>query len=289
VTPEARLTRGDDGGAAPGSKTIIMGILNLTPDSFYDGGRFVETSAAIEQAEKMLDKGADWIDIGGESSRPGAEPVTLQEESNRVIPLIKALAHRGVNISVDTTKAALAERVLAEGAGMINDISAFSYDPEMASVCARHKAHVVLMHMRGTPQSMQTNTAYGDLISEVYAYFEERMAFALEHGIDREKIILDPGIGFGKSVEGNIELIQNIDVFKKLGRPILIGASRKSFIGAVTNEPSADRLAGSLSIASIAVMRGADIVRVHDVGETKQAVLMAEAVKAALHRSPLRA
>jgi len=269
-----------------GRGTIIMGILNVTPDSFFDGGKFIDTSAALDRAMQMIDDGADWVDIGGESSRPGASPVTLEEERRRVIPIVKKLAARGVAISVDTTKAALASEALEEGAGMINDISAFSFDPDMASVCAGHNALCVLMHMRGTPRTMQSNTDYNDIVGEVYAFFKERIAFAADHGVDRERIILDPGIGFGKSSSGNIKLIQNIDVFKQLGYPILIGASRKSFIGSVTNEPAADRLAGSLGAAAVSVMNGADILRVHDVKETICAVLMAEAMRGRAEHAP---
>jgi len=278
-----------EGLSSEGRGTIIMGILNITPDSFYDGGRFSKPAAAMDRAREMLDEGADWIDIGGESSRPGATPIGLKEETRRVIPVVKELAGRGVTLSVGTAKAALAERALGEGARIINDISAFSADADMASVCARHKAFCVLMHMRGTPRTMQSNTEYSDLTGEVYAYLERRVAFAVNRGIDKDKIILDPGIGFGKSVGGNIELIRNIDVFKKLGRPILIGASRKSFIGAVTNDPHGDRMAGSLAVAAMAVMKGATIVRVHDVRETRQAVLMAEAVRGAGQSSRLGA
>ncbi len=286
---EGRLIEVREGLRPPVRRTIIMGILNITPDSFFDGGRFTGTKAAMDRASQMLDEGADWIDVGGESSRPGASPVTLQEESKRIIPVVKALAARGVTVSVDTTKAALAMRALDEGACIINDISAFSMDQSMASVCAKSGAYCVLMHMRGTPRTMQSHTGYRDLVGEVYAFLEQRLAFAVDHGVDRDKIILDPGIGFGKSAEGNIELIRNLGVFKKLGRPLLVGASRKSFIGAVTGEPGADRLAGSLSVAAIAVMKGADILRVHDVGETRQAVAMAEAIRGPRQSPPLRA
>lgn len=277
---------GGDGLRPSGRKTIIMGIINLTPDSFYDGSRFTKPTAAIDRAMCLLDEGADWIDLGGESSRPGASPVSLDEEIKRVIPIVKALAKRGMIVSVDTTKAEIAKRALDEGARIINDISSFSMDKEMASVCAKFKAHCVLMHMRGTPRSMQSDTEYGDIVAEVYAYLERRVAFAVGEGLDRERIIIDPGIGFGKSAEGNIELIRNIEALKKLGRPLLIGASRKSFIGKLRAGPEADRLAGSLSIAAIAVMKGADILRVHDVRETRQAVSMAEAVRG-VAKSPL--
>jgi len=283
------LVQDEDGVLSPArSKIIIMGILNLTPDSFYDGGRFIEPSAAIDRALEMLDEGADWIDIGGESTRPGSSSVSLQEESERIIPTVKALADMGVTVSVDTTKADLADRALGEGARIINDISAFSLDPSMASVCARHKAFCVLMHMRGVPKTMQSHIGYGDIVREVCDYLEGRIAYAVDEGVDIEKVILDPGIGFGKSAEGNAELIRNIEVFKKLGRPILVGASRKSFIGAMANDADADRLAGSLSVAVMSAMKGADILRVHDVKETRQALIVAEAIRGPWGNSPLR-
>ncbi len=264
-----------------------MGILNITPDSFYDGGRFMEPSVAMDRALEMLDDGADWIDVGGESTRPGSSPVTIQEESDRIIPTVKALASLGMTVSVDTTKADIADRALGEGARIINDISAFSLDPSMASVCARHKAFCVLMHMRGAPGTMQLNTGYDDIVGEVYAYLEDRLAYAISEGVDREKIVLDPGIGFGKSAEGNAELIRNIEVFKKLGRPVLLGASRKSFIGALTRDAAADRLPGSLGVAVIAAMKGVDILRVHDVKETRQALILAEAIRGPRADSPI--
>jgi dihydropteroate synthase len=225
----------------------------------------------------MAEEGAHWIDVGGESSRPGAEPVSLDEESRRVIPVVEALAREGLTVSVDTTKAAVAERALDAGARIINDISAFSMDDEMAPTCARYGAHCVLMHMRGTPRTMQAHTAYEDIVAEVRAYLEARMAFAVSRGVRKDRIIVDPGIGFGKSAEGNMELLRGIRAFLSLGRPVLIGASRKSFIGAVTGDPDADRLGGSVAVAVLAVLNGAGILRVHDVRETRQAVLLAEA------------
>ncbi len=268
----------DSGFLSSSHSTFIMGILNVTPDSFSDGGAFIQQSAALERARQMLGEGADWIDVGGESSRPGAEPVSAEEESARVLPVIKALAREGVTLSVDTTKASVARAALEAGASIINDISAFSMDREMAEVCANFKARVVLMHMRGAPQTMQSDTEYRDIVGEVYSYLEARLESAVRRGVDRENIILDPGLGFGKSAEGNLELIGNLSVFKKLGRPILLGASRKSFIGAVSGDDAGERLAGSLAVAAAAVLKGADVLRVHDVRETKQAVLMAEAI-----------
>jgi len=277
------LRGGEGAPKVSGCGTIIMGILNLTPDSFYDGGRYLSARDAITRALEMRDEGANWIDVGGESSRPGAEPVSLAEETRRVIPVVEALACEGLNVSVDTTKAALAKRAIKAGAGMINDISAFSMDDDMARVLAGSKAYCVLMHMRGTPRTMQANTAYDDIVAEVYGYLEERIDYALNRGVKRERIIIDPGIGFGKSAEGNIALLRNLGLFRKLGRPVLVGASRKSFIGALTGDPGADRLGGSLAVAALAVMKGADILRVHDVRETRQAVLMAEALTGRAH------
>ncbi len=283
MSPDMGLRGGEGAPKVSGCGTIIMGILNLTPDSFYDGGRYLSARDAITRALEMRDEGANWIDVGGESSRPGAEPVSLAEETRRVIPVVEALACEGLNVSVDTTKAALAKRAIKAGAGMINDISAFSMDDDMARVLAGSKAYCVLMHMRGTPRTMQANTAYDDIVAEVYGYLEERIDYALNRGVKRERIIIDPGIGFGKSAEGNIALLRNLGLFRKLGRPVLVGASRKSFIGALTGDPGADRLGGSLAVAALAVMKGADILRVHDVRETRQAVLMAEALTGRAH------
>ncbi len=260
-----------------GRGAIIMGILNLTPDSFYDGGRYMRPEAAVARALEMAEEGARWIDVGGESSRPGAEPVSLEEETRRVIPVVEALAREGLTVSVDTTKAAIAERALDAGARIINDISAFSMDPEMAPTCARYGARCVLMHMRGTPRTMQADTAYGDIVTEVRSYLEERIAHAVSRGVRKDRIIIDPGIGFGKSAEGSMEILCSLGAFSSLGRPLLIGASRKSFIGAVTGDPGADRLGGSVAAAVLAVLGGADVLRVHDVGATAQAVRMAEA------------
>ncbi|MFQ5354344.1 MAG: dihydropteroate synthase, partial [Thermodesulfobacteriota bacterium] len=269
MSPGGGLMDGSAGLMPSGQSTIIMGILNVTPDSFFDGGNFINASAAVRRGEEMIGEGADWIDVGGESSRPGAEPVTAGEESARVIPVIRALVRAGATVSVDTTKAAVAIKALEEGARIVNDISAFSMDPEMAGVCAKYRAISVLMHMRGTPKSMQSDTEYKDLAGEVYGYLEARMEYAVSRGVDRDKIILDPGIGFGKSAEGNVELIRNIPHFKRLGRPLLVGASRKSFIGSLTGGGPGDRLAGSLAVAVAAVLKGADVLRVHDVRETK--------------------
>ncbi|GMR04540.1 MAG: hypothetical protein BMS9Abin23_0438 [Thermodesulfobacteriota bacterium] len=252
-----------------------MGILNVTPDSFYDGGRSLE-KGAVKRGLEMVDDGADWIDVGGESSRPGAEPVSLEEELKRVVPVVAELASRGVTVSVDTTKSEVARRSLEEGAEIINDISAFSMDPDMAAVCRDYGAASILMHMRGTPSTMQNNVEYVDLISEVCDFLESRLSYAVDNGIEREKTIVDPGIGFGKSREGNLDIIRNLSRFTALGRPILAGPSRKSFLGLAG---AAQRLGGTLAASTVLIMNGADILRVHDVKEVRRAADMADALK----------
>ncbi len=279
-----RVIERDGGEWIVGPRTAIMGILNVTPDSFSDGGMFADTAAAVERGVQMAEEGADWIDVGGESTRPGAAPVETEEEIKRVVPVVEALAAKGLRVSVDTTKARVAEAALGAGAGMINDVSALSADPEMAGVCARYAAPVVLMHMRGTPSTMQQDTSYTDLVSEVYNYLADRMEYAVEQGIGREKIIIDPGLGFGKSREGNYELIRRLREFRSLGRPVLVGASRKSFT-AIEGEDVANRLSATLSVNALAVLNGASVLRVHDVAESARAVAAAEAVRDAGRKS----
>lgn len=271
--------KGPNGPLKIGPGTLIMGILNVTPDSFSDGGRFMDAGRALERALEMVSEGAAWIDIGGESTRPGAAPVGAEEEKRRVVPVVEALAREGLVVSVDTTKASVAEAALSSGASMINDVSALSMDPEMAGVAARHGCPVVLMHMRGTPGTMQLDTFYEDLVSEVYGYLHSRIEFAARRGIDPENVIVDPGLGFGKSVEGNLEILGRLREFRSLGRPVLAGPSRKSFIGKTLggSEP-ADRLAGTLAACVLAVNNGAAILRVHDVGEAARAAAVADAV-----------
>lgn len=262
-----------------GPATIIMGILNVTPDSFSDGGRFMDPSRALERALEMASEGADWIDIGGESSRPGAEPVDSSEEMRRVVPVIEALAKKGLVVSVDTTKATVAEAAIDAGASIVNDISALSFDPDMAGVVARRGVPLIIMHMRGTPKTMQLDTVYGDLMSEVYGYLHSRIEFAMEAGIDPESVIVDPGLGFGKSVEGNLELLGRLREFKSLGRPVLAGPSRKSFIGKTLNAAGPDEtLAGTVAVCALAVNNGAAILRVHDVKEARRAATIADAI-----------
>lgn len=266
-----------------GRRTLIMGVLNVTPDSFYDGGKFLNVDKAVSRGLEMIEDGADWIDLGGESSRPGALPVALEEELKRVVPVAAELAKRGAVVSIDTTKAEVARRSLDAGAEIINDISALSFDPDMAKVCAGCNAPVILMHKRGRPRDMQKNVEYDDLTAEVFNYLAQRIDFAEASGIDPERIIIDPGIGFGKSAEGNLELIRNLGEFKTLGKPVLIGLSRKSFIAGVGGAPGAlspeHRLAGTLAASAVAIQNGAHILRAHDVKEARQAFAVADGVK----------
>lgn len=276
-----------------GGRTLIMGVLNVTPDSFYDGGRYLDAGLALERAHRMVAEGADWVDVGGESTRPGATPVPVDEELRRVIPVVEEIAKAGIAVSVDTAKATVAERALGAGAEVINDVTALEGDPRMAAVCAASGAAVVLMHMRGTPVSMQADVRYSDIVSEVRSYLKARIRFAVESGIDADKIVIDPGIGFGKSAEGSLELIRRLGEFASLGTPLLVGLSRKSFIGALvdsdraaslTDTPSGSpaseaRLAGTIAASVVAIMNGAQILRVHDVKETREAALVADSVK----------
>ncbi|RKY66424.1 MAG: dihydropteroate synthase [Candidatus Latescibacterota bacterium] len=268
-----------DGRKLPLDRALIMGVLNVTPDSFSDGGLYFRTEDAVRRAEEMAQEGADIIDIGGESSRPGAEPVPLEEELRRVIPVVREVARRlSVPISVDTYKAEVARRALEEGASIVNDISALRFDPNMAEVVARRRAPVVLMHMKGTPRDMQRNPYYEDVLGEVEGFLKERKEAAVGMGIPEENIILDPGIGFGKRVQDNLQLLKNLDRLVALGSPVLVGTSRKSFIGAVLDLPVEERLEGTLATLVLAVAKGAKILRVHDVRPAVRVVRMAEAV-----------
>ncbi len=265
-------------------KTFIMGILNVTPDSFSDGGKFYDTGRAVEQALIMQDEGADIIDIGGESSRPGAKPVSPDVELSRVIPVLKAIVKKTkVIVSIDTIKATVAEEALSEGAEMVNDVSALRGDPKMAPLLAKQKVPVVLMHMRGTtPQSMQANIHYRNLISEIIEFLTERISFAQTSGITHSRIIIDPGIGFGKSIEkDNFTILKHLAKFKSLGKPILVGPSRKAFLGHLLDLPVNDREEATAAAVAVAVMNGANIVRVHDIKKIKQVIRVADAIKAA--------
>jgi len=261
-----------------GPRTLIMGILNVTPDSFSDGGRFFEKNRAIERALEMVEEGADWIDVGGESTRPGATPVTLNEELERVLPVVEALSGKA-DISVDTMKSEVARLALQAGAEIINDVSALGADPDMAGVCAEYCAPVVLMHMRGTPATMQKDVGYIDLMAEVFKYLSERIDYAESRGIGREKIMLDPGLGFGKSIEGNLEIISRLAEFKSLGRPILVGPSRKSFIAGTIGKEG--RETGTVAAVAASILNGANAVRVHDVSGALAAARMADALRRA--------
>ena len=246
-----------------------MGILNVTPDSFSDGGRFFDSRQAIEHGLQMARDGADMIDVGGESSRPGAEPVPVEEELKRVVPVIKALSgETDCLLSVDTRKARVAEASLAAGAHLINDITALTHDPAMPAVARDQGAGVILMHMRGDPKTMQLAPAYGDVVEEVAGYLEQRIRDLEGVGLSRHSLAVDPGIGFGKTVEHNVSLIARVDRLAHLGRPVVIGLSRKSFIGTITGREVQDRLPGSLAATAYVIQRGAHVIRVHDVKES---------------------
>jgi dihydropteroate synthase len=263
-----------------GRRPLVMGIVNVTPDSFSDGGRFADPEFAVEHGLKLLAEGADLLDIGGESTRPGSRPVPVEEETRRVVPVVAGLARQtSVALAVDTTKAEVARRSLDAGAAIINDVTGLRGDPEMPAVLAASDAGVVVMHMQGTPATMQANPQYGDVVAEVAAFFDERLQALAAAGIARERIALDPGIGFGKNVDHNLDLLANLDAFAKLGWPICLGVSRKGFIGTICGRPVGERLAGSLAVACIAAARGAaQILRVHDVAATRDAVLLLEAI-----------
>ena len=257
-----------------------MGVVNVTPDSFSDGGVHLDPEAAIAAGRRMLDEGAAIVDVGGESTRPGSEGVGLDEELRRVVPVLEGLA--GAPVSIDTAKAEVARRALALGAEIVNDVTALRGDREMAEVVAESNAYLCLMHMRGEPRTMQVDPTYDDVAAEVAAFLEERLSFAVAAGIEESRICLDPGIGFGKTVEQNFELIRRLDVLLALGRPILVGFSRKSSLGRVLGDPSAvtGTTAASLGAAVAAYERGASSLRAHDVREHVEALAVARAVAA---------
>ncbi len=261
------------------TRPLIMGVLNVTPDSFSDGGKFIDVGNALAQAECMIAEGADIIDIGGESTRPGAEPVWEGEEADRVVPVIEALQGKNIPISIDTRHSFVMEKALGAGAHVINDVTALTYDPESISIAANSIAPIILMHSQGDPKTMQDRPVYNDTLLDVYDYLAQRIAACETAGIAKSRLILDPGIGFGKRmVQDNLALINGLPLLHTLGCPILFGASRKSFIGAISGEEDpAKRLPGSLAAAMRAVELGASIVRVHDVAETKQALAMVQA------------
>ncbi len=263
-----------------GPRPLVMGILNVTPDSFSDGGRFAAVDAAVAHAQRLIEDGADLLDIGGESSRPGATPVPLDVELARVVPVVERLAGRvAVPLSVDTYKPEVARLCLAAGAHVVNDITGLA-DPLMAEVVHDAGAGAVVMHMQGTPQTMQQNPHYDDVVAEVGRFFETRLQNLEGQGIAREQVVLDPGIGFGKRTEHNLTLLARLEVFARLDRPVVLGVSRKGLLGRLLDRPVGERLAGSLAAVCYAMGRGAvQIVRVHDVRETRDAVVFFEAVQ----------
>lgn len=260
-------------------RPLVMGVVNVTPDSFFDGGRYARTDAAIGQALRLVEEGADLLDIGAESTRPGSESIDEGEERRRLIPVVTAVAKAvKIPISVDTMKSTVAQAALEAGAVIVNDVSALRADPAMAEVVAATGAAVVLMHMQGTPRTMQKAPAYDDVVGEVAEFFRERLRFCSGRGIGQDQIVLDPGIGFGKLLLHNLTLLGQLETFLPLGRPVLVGVSMKSFIGQVLDRPVEERSWGTAAAIALAVRHGAHILRVHDVGAMKEVVAMAAAI-----------
>ena len=258
-----------------------MGVVNVTPDSFSDGGEFLDAETAIAHGRRLAAEGADILDIGGESTRPGADPVDPGEELRRVIPVVEALAGGDAAVSIDTTKAAVAGRALQAGASIVNDVSAFRFEPELAALVAQAGCDCCLMHMLGEPRTMQQDPRYADVVADVTAFLEERMAFAVGEGVSEERIWLDPGIGFGKTVGHNLELLRRLDEIAAIGRPVVVGTSRKSFIGKLTGDRTEDdRLPGTIATSVLALERGARVFRVHDVAPVADALKVAAATVA---------
>ncbi len=256
-----------------GTTPKLMGIVNVTPDSFSDGGRYLQTGAAVDHALDLVRQGADLLDVGGESTRPGAAPVDPDEELRRVIPVIQELARQTeIPISIDTRKSRVAREALAAGAVIVNDVSAATHDPEMLSVCADSQCGLILMHMQGTPQTMQENPIYNDVVQEVFCYLNERLAHCKTLGIRTERVVFDPGIGFGKRSEHNLALLQNIAVLRGSGRPVLIGHSRKRFLQSLLGRPVDERLAGTIGLSIALAMQSTDLLRVHDVAAVRDAL-----------------
>ena len=257
-----------------------MGVINVTPDSFSDGGQFAETGTAVAHGRRLVGEGAHILDIGGESTRPGAEAVGEEEELARVVPVVEGLVgeNLGVEISIDTAKAAVAEAALDAGAGIVNDVTAFRSAPELAGLVAERGARCCLMHMLGEPRTMQRDPRYGEVVSEVKSFLEERLAFAVSEGVEEDRVWLDPGIGFGKTVEHNLELLRRLDELVAIGRPIVVGTSRKSFLGKLTGGRSeSERLPGTIATNVLALERGASVFRVHDVAQVADALAVAAA------------
>ena len=267
----------------PNRETLVMGILNVTPDSFSDGGLFYNTDEAVSHALQLIEYGIDIIDIGGESTRPGAKKISEEEEIQRIIPVVKQIRELSpeIIISIDTTKSMVAQKAIQSGANIINDISGFSFDNKMIDVVRESKVPVIIMHMQGDPSNMQNKPVYDDLIIDISSFFKSKIKLATDAGIKKKQIILDPGIGFGKKVGDNFQLINQLNEFCKLGFPVMIGPSRKSFIGTTLNLPVDDRLEGTAAAVAVGVMNGARIVRVHDVKEIKRVVTIVEKIRTA--------
>lgn len=261
-------------------RTALMGILNVTPDSFSDGGRYLEARKAIARGVELAEEGADIIDIGGESTRPGARPLSAPEEIERVVPVVRELRRViSIPLSIDTVKAEVARAALDAGADVVNDISALRFDPAMISLIVEEKVPVVLMHMQGTPRTMQQEPHYQDVMREVKDFLRSRVAFSVERGVAPERIVIDPGIGFGKDLEHNLALIRGISTLTSLAQPVLVGPSRKTFIGKILNVGPDDRLEGSLAAAVAAALGGAGMIRMHDVKEARRAMALADALR----------
>jgi dihydropteroate synthase len=256
----------------------LMGVVNVTPDSFSDGGRFLRADLAVDHGRELVADGADLLDVGGESTRPGARAVSVDEELARVGPVLDGLHGVGVPISIDTSKAPVAVAALTAGAAIVNDVTALRSDPDLAGACAEHGCDIVLMHMKGTPRTMQESPAYEDVVDEVRAFLAERIEFALAAGIAETRIWVDPGIGFGKTLEHNLELLRRLGELRELGRPIVVGTSRKSFIGRLTGREVSERLGGTIASSVLAARAGAEVLRVHDVAAVREAMLVAAAI-----------
>ncbi len=265
-------------GAGPTQPVRLMGIVNVTPDSFSDGGRFLAPDRAIAHARELVGDGAELLDVGGESTRPGAREVSAEVELSRVAPVVAGLEDVDAAISIDTSKAAVAGAALDAGAEMVNDVTALRHDPALAGLCAERECGVILMHMQGTPRTMQENPTYDDVVDDVKAFLAERIEFAVGEGISEERIWVDPGIGFGKTAAHNVELLRRLGELRELGRPLVVGTSRKRFIGELTGRDVDDRLGGTIASNVMAIRAGADVLRVHDVAETRQAVLVAGSI-----------
>ena len=276
VDPSAWTVRGFD---VRVDRPLVLGVINLTPDPFSDGGSYADAGAALARAERMFEDGADLIDVGGESTRPGAGSVDATKEWSRIGPVVEALALRGIPVSIDTTKADVARRAVDGGAAVLNDVSGLRHDPGLADVAARAGSGLIVMHMRGTPRTMQKDVEYDDLVGEVRDVLAHSMRVACDRGCSPEQIVVDPGIGFGKSTAGNLELIAGIGRLLDLARPILVGPSRKSFIGAILDVPVEERLEGTIAACLSALERGARLFRVHDVRQVRRALDVAWAIR----------